>query len=78
MFGFITPEIFNENETEELLWEVMMLVTHKVYVSTASRVQVGGEISNPEPRQLIAELLKVVPDGNVILILAPTGRMFLF
>jgi len=55
-----------------------MLVTHKVYVSTASLAQVGGEISNPEPRQLIAELLKVVPEGSVILILAPTGRMFLF
>lgn len=56
----------------------MMFVTHILYVFPPSRVQVGGEISNPEPRQLIAEVLNVVPEGKVILILAPTGRMFLF
>lgn len=39
---------------------------------------VGGKLSNPEPRQEMAEVLNVVPEGRVILILAPEGMMFLF
>lgn len=30
MFGLMIPEMFNEKETELLLWEVMMFVTHKL------------------------------------------------
>ena len=55
-----------------------MLVTHKLWESVPSIAQVGGKLSNPEPRQEMAEVLKVVPEGRVILIFAPEGMMFLF
>jgi len=56
----------------------MMFVTQRLWGSVPSIEQVGGEVSNPDPMQLIAEELNVVPEGRVILILAPTGMMFLF
>ncbi len=51
-----------------------MLVT----ITTLSLCQVHiGELSNPEPVQLML-VLKLVPEGSVILIFVPAGSVFVF